>query len=324
MVLPKLRHLLTFCAGALMLGACAQTADTPIEKVDKSAAERIQAAMETARSTQGPGHPTLWSMGDDDTTIYLFGTAHLLPDGLDWKTETFQEAFDSADKVYMEIDPDAANDAQLMQSLVMEHGMFSDGTTLSSLLSEDEMAAVKAAAESVGLPVAGLDPVKPWFAGLQLSLVQMMKNGYNPNAGVEQILTAEAKASGKTFGHFETPVEQMLLLSGAPMEEQIEGLVFSAKSIDMGKDILDTLVEEWADGDVKGMGALMGEPDMFGTDSAYEKLIVTRNQNWIPQIEAILADPGVKFVAVGAGHLSGPDSVITMLRDKGHTVERVQ
>lgn len=327
MIPRSLRHSLVICASALVLTACggdkaSKTANH--DAMTKTAVERIQKAVETAKSTEGPGHPAIWTLADEDTTVYLFGTVHLLPDDLNWRTESFSEAFKSADKLYLEIDSSNMAEQQKIQALVVEHGMFTDGATLTSTLNEEEYEDVAKAAETVGIPMASLDPAKPWFAGLQLSLVQVMKSGYNPESGVEQVLTAQAKQDGKTFGHFESALDQVKILSGASMEDQVAGLVFTAKTIDMGKDMLDTMVAEWADGDVAGLSALMGEPSMFGSQDAYDALIVNRNKNWIPQIEAILEEPGVKFVAVGAGHLAGPDSVIEMLREKGHKIAAPQ
>lgn len=321
MPLRSLRFGLAMCASALILAACTNKDADDKAAMMTDAMSRIQTAVETAQSTTGPGHPAMWTLADDDTTIYLFGTVHLLPEDLGWKTESFDAAFNAADKIYMEIDPDAMDAQSEMQAIIMEHGMFADGATLSSTLDAEDLATVTAAAEKVGVPMAALEPSKPWFTGLQLSLIQIMKSGYNPEAGVEKILTEEARANGKTFGSFESPLEQIQILSGAPMEDQIEGLVFTAKTIDMGKDMLDVIVAEWADGDVVGLGAMMGEPQMFGSRKAYDDLIVTRNANWIPQIEAILEEPGTKMIAVGAGHLSGPDSVIKMLEKKGYKVK---
>lgn len=318
------RKAIVACASVFVLTACGGTQSNDIDALAKDARVRITSAMETARSTQGTGNPALWTLSDEDTTVYLFGTVHLLPDDLEWKTESFQTAFDAADTLYLEIDQSNTAAQQEVAALVVEHGMFKDGKTLSAALNDEDRAAVALAAETVGVPMSALDPAKPWFAGLQLSLVQMAKSGYNPMSGVEHVLTAEAKSTGKSFGHFETALEQVKILSGAPLDEQIEGLVFASKTIDMGTDMIDVMVGEWADGDVAGLSALMGEPSMFGSQDAYDALIVNRNKNWIPQIEAILEDPGVKFVAVGAGHLAGPDSVITMLRDKGYEIEAPQ
>ncbi len=314
---------LSLCVSLVALTACSNANKTGVDNT-KDALKRIEAAVETAKSTQGPGQPAMWTLADDDTTVYLFGTVHLLPDDLVWKSQSFQTAFDAADKLYLELDLESPEAQEEMQNLILQHATFTDGTTLSSLLTEDQKAAISKAANTVGVPMAALEPVKPWFAGLQLGLVQIMKSGYNPESGVEQVLMGEAAASGKTFGYFESALDQVLILSGASLDEQVNNLVFTAKTIDSGKEILDVIVDEWADGDVRGMSAMMGEPDMFGSQKAYDDLIVNRNQKWIPQIEAILDDPGVKFVAVGAAHLAGPDSVIKMLRQKGYDVALAQ
>lgn len=96
----------------------------------------------------------------------------------------------------------------------------------------------------------------------------------------------------------------------------------SALMLDESPQMLDQLVDEWADGDIAGIASLVASPDGVGfSGPVYESLLVERNRNWVPQIEAMLDEPGSVLIAVGAGHLAGPDSVITMLRDKGYQVE---
>jgi len=96
----------------------------------------------------------------------------------------------------------------------------------------------------------------------------------------------------------------------------------SALMLDESPQMLDLLVSEWADGDVVGIASLVASPDGVGlSDAFYDSLLVKRNRNWVPKIEAMLDEPGSVFIAVGAGHLAGPDSVITMLRDKGYEIE---
>jgi len=153
--------------------------------------------------------------------------------------------------------------------------------TLSTVLEEDDKAAVSAVLEANGIPMQAMDTMKPWMVSLQLGMMQIMQAGYDPQSGVE------------------------------------------TKSLDLGEEYLDTLVAEWADGDVKGIGAMMSNPAIFGTQDAYDALLTTRNKNWIPGIKALLDEPGNKLVAVGAGHLAGPDSVIGMLRDEGIKVKVV-
>ncbi|MEL7481302.1 MAG: TraB/GumN family protein [Pseudomonadota bacterium] len=281
----------------------------------------IEAAVDAAEASSGPGEPAIWSLSDEDTTVYLFGTIHLLRPETEWRTEAFDEAFGAADTLVLEVDatsPEAqAETARLMPAL----GLFTDGQTLTGVLNDEEEAIVAEAASKFGIQLNGVNQLKPWLVSLQLGLTQIQSEGYDPNSGLELILTNEAQASGKTFGYLETLEDQLQALGGAPIEDQVDGLIFTARTIESGAEMLDTLVSEWSDGDVDGLGVLIAEPAMMGSDAGYEALLVNRNRNWVPQIKAMLDEPGVKFVAVGAAHLAGPDSVVTMLRDEGLTVE---
>jgi uncharacterized protein YbaP (TraB family) len=54
----------------------------------------------------------------------------------------------------------------------------------------------------------------------------------------------------------------------------------------------------------------------------YERLLVERNRNWLPELEKLVARPRPAFVVVGAAHLVGPDGLIALLSAKGYRVEQ--
>jgi uncharacterized protein YbaP (TraB family) len=61
------------------------------------------------------------------------------------------------------------------------------------------------------------------------------------------------------------------------------------------------------------------------TSPAFAKMMVTdRSARWAQWIEARLTRPGAVFVAVGAGHLGGKDSVQAVLARDGIKAERVR
>ena len=299
----------------------AEQANIPL---DATPLERMEQALALAQTTAGDGNPAMWKLADNDTTVYLYGTVHLLPPELDWKTPEFEQAFESADKLFLEADLKSPDAVKTMQAAMMREAMFTDGQSLKTVLSEDQYEKVSTAISAFGIPAGAMDGAKPWTVSLQLMAGEMMKNGYNPELGVDSVLEASASASGKSFGFFETASDQIKLLAGSTLDEQVEALMFQVETLDKTNDMFDILVGEWADGDTKGLGVIMGDPAMFGSVEGYNAMIKDRNANWIPQIEAILEEPGTSFIAVGAGHLAGPDSVITMLQDKGHKVEVVQ
>jgi uncharacterized protein YbaP (TraB family) len=161
---------------------------------------------------------------------------------------------------------------------------------------------------------------RPWYAAVTLSVLQMQKDGFDPTAGVEKVLEEEGKAAGKSFAYLETVEQQLGRFADLPDEEQVDFLISSAESIEEGGEMLDVLVSEWQDGDVNGLGLLMSNPEMMGSDAIYNALLKSRNQDWVPKIEAMLDEPGTVLIAVGAGHLAGKDSVIQLLRADGYEV----
>ena len=181
---------------------------------------------------------------------------------------------------------------------------------------------IEAALDSVGLPLDAVNAFKPWLAAVNLSTMKLQADGYQADAGVETLLDAEARAAGKRFAFLEDISDQAEAFDGLSEDAQIDFLYQTALLIEDSPRMLDLLVAEWADGDMDGIATLVASPDASGLgDEAYEAILVRRNARWVPQIEAMLDRPGQIFIAVGAGHLAGPDSVITMLRQRGHTVE---
>ncbi|MEO9970663.1 MAG: TraB/GumN family protein [Hyphomonadaceae bacterium] len=314
-----------------LLAGC-QSPETADDTVDAASAEvgaitiedaraEIAEALETAASTHGSGSPAMWRVADEDTTLYLFGTVHLLKPETEWRTEKFDTAFGESDRLITEIDTDSPEGLAAIQGLMIERGVLTDGKTLSDLLTDEQEITVSEALDSVGVPLAAVDPLQPWFASLNLSLMQIQQSGYSPTSGVETILTADAKAAGKSFGFLEDAEQQLDALAGGTLEEQIEGLVFTAETLDLGTEILGALVDEWADGDLAGLGVIIADPSTIGGDEAYDRLLVNRNANWVPQIQAMLETPGTSMIAVGAAHLAGPDSVVNMLKAEGLDVQ---
>lgn len=268
-----------------------------------------------------PGSPAIWSFSDDDTTVYLFGTVHLLKPETEWRSEEIDAAFDSADTIYFEADVQSEAAGLEALRVIGEYGIYQDGGSLSAALDDDEEREVAEAAAMLGVSMSALEPNKPWWAAVQLAQLQIIGQGYAPDSGVEVVLSREAKAQGKTIGFFESVTEQLLFFGEMPEDDQIEFLVSGAEQIEEDPRMLDRLVVDWTEGNVVGISDAMSEPEALGSELLYERLIVQRNQNWVPLIEALLEDPGVKFVAVGAAHLAGEDSVVTMLRAKGYQID---
>ncbi len=267
--------------------------------------------------------PALWTLSDDDTTIHILGTVHLLPPETNWRSDRIDAAFAAADTVCFELD--AVARAQSIAARMLREGVLPNGDRLTNHLTTDQEQDLRALAAALGAPFVSLDAMAPWFVGLTLE--QYFVNAIGFGEGVEFALYPEATAAGKTICELETVEDQLAALSGLAFEIQLSLLVDELSAYDRVEDLLDAqeeelrgLVADWAAGDIGGIAELTS-PDAFGHPAAYEALLQRRNAAWTPKIVALLEQSGTVFIAVGAAHLAGPDSVIEMLRGRGYAVE---
>ena len=282
------------------------------------------AAAETATAPAAAttdADPALWVVKDADTTIYLFGTVHVLKPGLSWFDEAVKTAFDKSDELMLEIvmPEDQAEMAKVMMPLAIDQ----TGKTLSSRLDADQLKAYQAAMASVGLPPAQFDIFEPWFPAITLSVLPLTKLGYDPEQGAEKLLTAHAKKAGKPVAGLETLSQQLGFFDALPETQQVTFLNAVVKDLDKLGPQLDKMVVLWAKGDPDGLAVTMNE-SMAATPELAKTLLWDRNARWADQLKARMDKPGTVFVAVGAGHLAGEKSVQDYLKAQGLTVKRVK
>ncbi|MEO6154026.1 MAG: TraB/GumN family protein [Croceibacterium sp.] len=301
----RLRRLFTASAAAatLALTGCAQ------------AQAKVASAAEVPPPGAVPG-PALWKVSDADTTIYLFGTVHALPKDKPWFDNRIATAFRSADELVTEID--VSNVAATAQALAGQ-GALPKGQVLRTLMTPDNRQQYEAALVSLGLPVETLDPYEPWFAAMTLSLLPLLKSGYDAQSGVEVALASE-KGPSKHSG-LETIDQQIALFDTMPQDQQLSFLDQTVEAIPKAGVSLDAMVAEWIKGDAGKLAELLNAEL---TDAALrERLLTQRNANWARWVQQRLGQPGTVFVAVGAGHLAGQGSVQDQLRKTGIKVQRI-
>ncbi|NYT40912.1 TraB/GumN family protein [Sphingomonas sp. R-74633] len=265
--------------------------------------------------------PAIWVVKDADTTIYLFGTVHVLKPGLSWFDEAVKAAFDKSDTVVLEmLEPDLPT----MQALIMKTALApATDPTLTEKLPEASRAPYAAALTDLGMPAVALDRFEPWFAAMTLSIAPLQKLGYDPNSGAERTITEAAKAANKKMVGLETAEEQLGFFDKLPAEQQIKFLVNTVDEYKNAGPTLDKMVVQWAAGDPVALGDTLNE-EMRKTPDLAKVVLSDRNARWADWITARMAQPGTVFIAVGAGHLAGSDSVQTYLAKHNLKAERIQ
>lgn len=302
---------------ALGLAACGQKA--PEQSATLAAPpEPVPAAIAPATT-----NPAVWRTGDADTTVYLFGTVHVLPPSLEWRTPKIDAALAESKAVYFETDLDPAPSDIL--PVLQKLGMYPPSERLSDKLSEEDRAALQKAANDLGLPAFQLDAMKPWLAGITIAEAMITKAGYDANSGVERKLAPTAIDAGKEIRKLETVEQQLLAFADVPEKAQLRFLMDGVRQMKEEPAVLDEMVKAWAAGDVARLEHIMIEEDFQEMPEIYDAILVKRNANWARKIDQMVkGETGTFFIAVGAAHLVGKDSVIEMLKPLGHVAERVE
>lgn len=274
-----------------------------------------------AQAEEDP-NPALWSLSDEDSQIYLFGTIHILNPSLNWQTQKMSDALAASDVVYFEAPADSSNPTKT-QKMVMQYGLNAPGVTLSSMLSEQGKEDLDTILTQFGMAgaAANFEPLKPWLVAITLAAIQIQAQGGDPEAGVEKIIQKMIDGSGKSTRYFETDEQQIQLLSGMTPEGEIAFLEDGLRSMIEEPDALNDMVEHWISGNPEALGVLMHEA-LSGSPEVYEILLTRRNKNWANTIDTLMKGSGTIFIAVGAAHLAGDDSVQALLEEKGYTVHR--
>ncbi|MGX1801899.1 TraB/GumN family protein [Brevundimonas naejangsanensis] len=268
---------------------------------------------------EGAG-PPLWVVRDADSTVYLFGTVHVLRPGTAWGSDKVDAAFASASDIWVEIaDQD---DQAVVMPVIQQHGV-DPSCPLSSILSAADFAAFDKVAQANGASGAALDAYRPWLAAFMISMSGPTNAGYRSEAGVDKTLMDRARAQGKALHGFETADIQVRLIAGMSEEAQVAYLNNYVRNADGIVTNLDDTVAAWLKGDAAEAGRLNRVNTRDIHEDIHRAALIERNADWTNQIETMMQGAGTAFVAVGAAHLMDQDSVIDMLTAKGFTVERL-
>lgn len=268
-------------------------------------------------------HPALYVVRDHNSTIYLFGTIHVRPQGQPWGGPEAQAALASADEIWteLEISPEAeARSAPTAQQL----GLAPANRQLSTWLTPEENQRLNAVTTQLGLPTGALERMQPWLASISLTIVTGMRAGYDPNSGVDRDIDAYGDAHHKTMRWFETAEQQFGFLAHLSDDQQHEILLDSIDESEKGAAMLQEMTDDWERGDVDALQKLVVDDTREDYPELYDVILRRRNAAWIPVIQQELRGSGVDFIAVGAGHLLGPDGLVALLRARGLHVERVR
>ncbi len=268
-----------------------------------------------------PPKPGLWKLADADTTIYLFGTVHVLPKDFKWRSPKIEAAIKSADSLVLEIadSGDSAKMATTFTDLAISPGL----PPVADRVPADRRAKLGALIAKVGIPAPALQSFESWAVAITLAAGMLAELGVSPEDGVETQLTADFKALKRPIAGLETTPEQLGFFDTLSEDSQRMFLISMIDEAANAKVEFDQMTAAWASGDDKAI-AISFDDELRLSQEMADVLLRQRNARWTGWVAKRLDQPGTVFVAVGAGHLAGDDSVQAMLAKKGLKVTRVQ
>ncbi|PAD75470.1 MULTISPECIES: TraB/GumN family protein [Paenibacillus] len=263
----------------------------------------------------------LWQVEHDGNTVYLVGSMHVADDSFYPLRAEFEEAFAEADYLGVEIDLTKAEDEQ-QQRLMLEKGMYTDGTTLKDHISADTYAKLGEALEKFGLEPNALDIFKPWVAEVMISNLQMTVSGYDATAGIDLYFSQKAIERNIPILELESYESQLGMLSGFSLELQEKNLNTILEHFELLDQEIHQMAEMWKTGNEEQLLELTGS--MEEEPEYHQAMLVDRNIEMAEKIDGYLKNGNNEeyFIVVGAAHYLGDYGIIKLLEDKGYTVVR--
>jgi uncharacterized protein YbaP (TraB family) len=270
--------------------------------------------------TDAAARSFLWKATRGQGVVYLVGSLHLLTKDYYPLSSELEAAFKDSDLLVEEVDIAEMLSTDNQLNMLMQ-GMLPADQSLDKVVSPATFALVGERLASLGMPIEPLKRFKPWLLALTLLSLEWQKSGFDPNLGLDKHFYDRAVTDRKSVQGLETLAFQISRFDEMTPAEQDRLLAQTLKELDTQKAAVTALADAWKAGDVPTIERILLQ-DVRQEERMYQRLLVERNRNWLPKIEALFARNRPAFVVVGAAHLVGPDGVIAMLRSRGYTVEQ--
>jgi len=281
----------------------------------------VALSVATLGHTEAATRNFLWKVTGKPGAVYLVGSVHMLTKDYYPLSPALDSAFKDSDLLVEEADLGEmlSPNSQLQ---MLARGMLPPSQSLDKVVSPATFALVSARAGALGLPIEALKSFKPWALALMLLGLEWQKAGFDQDLGLDKHFYDRAQTDGKAVQGLETVDYQISRFDEMSMDQQDRLLADSLKDLETETANVNKLADAWKAGDAPAVERIVLQ-DLKQDPQMYQRLLVERNRNWLPTLEALFTRRGHAFVVVGAAHLIGPDGLLAMLKSKGYTVEQM-
>jgi uncharacterized protein YbaP (TraB family) len=281
----------------------------------------IVALLPLAALDAQPARNFIWKVSGPAGSLYLVGSVHLLTKDYYPLNPALDTAFKDSDLLVEEADLGEL-EAPASQIKLLTRGLLPGNQSLDMVVSAATYALVTKRVGDLGLPIEPLKRFKPWMLALTLVELEWQKAGFEARLGLDRHFYDRAKVDGKIVQGLETVDYQLSLFDKMTKEEQDRMLAESLKDLDKERASVLKLTDAWKAGNAAAVERIVLD-DVKGDPVMYDRLLVNRNRDWFPKLDALLIRNGRAFVVVGAAHLVGPDGLLAMFKAKGYKVEQL-
>jgi uncharacterized protein YbaP (TraB family) len=251
------------------------------------------------------------------------GSIHLVRAGELSFPPSMEAAFRRSEVLAVEVDLGRV-DAAKTQQLILELGLLPENEQLSQRLGPESAKLLEATAGRYGMPLAVLERMRPWLVAMTLTVLDLKRAGYDADLGVDKAFLDRARGTLQIV-ELETAEEQLRLFASLPEPLQDQLLRDQLRRSEGAVEDLARITEAWKAGDAEGLAAQVFRDEQSDPlmRPLYEKLSYERNARMAEKVGAMLSQPRIWFVVVGAGHLVGPEGLVELLRKQGYTVRQL-
>lgn len=277
-------------------------------------------AVMAATPEASPG-PAIWRIRSGGSTVYLFGSIHILPNGYPWMNRRIADAMDASDRFVFEVPLGKETTAQ-DRTFVLKYGVLPQRQSIRGLLTQGEFDVYATVMQAAGLNARDYERYRPWLAALVLGLAYLHPDDLTSLTGADNEVMTFAREHGRPSQYLETPLQQLELLTSGSEESQIAELRHLIGRLPSSRDFESELLEAWSSGDIDRLTA-----DLNGifrvSPEAQDLLVSRRNRMWLSTINPLLQHPGTTMVTVGAAHIGGSGGLIALICGEGRRVEKL-
>ncbi len=276
----------------------------------------------SAHEEPSNGKHFLWRVDSPTTCVYLVGSIHVLRQDVYPLAPVIEQAFAASDVLVLEADPFAQPQGELQQT-IMAYATYPEGQTLKSQLSEQDYFKVSSVLFEAGIPSGSVQQYQPWYVTSMVDQVLSSRLGLRPEYGIDFYF--RSKAEQKEVKELESLETQLQLLSGFSDEEQVLMMLWAVEDLEHAAKEFDEFLQIWQRGDIQAMEEQLQKE--FQEEPRFKPIwnvmVEKRNPAMADQIATFMRTNKRHFVIVGVAHLVGPQGLITLLRQRGCTIQQL-